>query len=79
MNLKYRKANIEDLPRIIALLLEDDLGSKREPNSLELKAGYKKAFQKIDQDSNQYLMVMEDGQEIIATCNLTIMPFCSLQ
>jgi N-acetylglutamate synthase-like GNAT family acetyltransferase len=73
-NLTHRKARIADLPRIIELLLEDDLGSLRESKSSELDANYIKAFHKIDSDPNQYLMVVENGDEIIGTCHLTIMP-----
>ena len=74
MNLTHRKAILNDLPRLIALLLEDELGSARESKSPELDENYIKAFHKIDSDPNQYLMVIENGDEIIGTCHLTIMP-----
>ena len=74
MNLTHRKAKLEDLPRIIELLLEDDLGQTRESKSEQIDECYTKAFHKINSDSNQYLMVVEDNAEIIATCHLTIMP-----
>lgn len=73
-NLTHRKATLNDLPRLIELLLEDELGSSRESRSSELDGGYIKAFHKIDSDPNQYLMVVENGDEIIGTCHLTIMP-----
>ena len=73
-NLTHRKARITDLPRLIELLLEDELGSTRESKSAELDENYIKAFHKIDSDPNQYLMVVESGDEIIGTCHLTIMP-----
>ena len=73
-NLTHRKARVADLPHIIALLLEDELGSTRESRSGELDKNYIKAFHKIDSDPNQYLMVVENGDEIIGTYHLTIMP-----
>ena len=73
MKLIQRKAELTDLPRIIELLLEDDLGKSRESKSA-LDDKYTKAFQIIDSDKNQYLMVMENESEIIGTCHLTIMP-----
>ncbi|NDB85445.1 MAG: GNAT family N-acetyltransferase, partial [Alphaproteobacteria bacterium] len=73
-NLTHRKARIADLPGLIELLLEDELGQTRESKSSELDGGYTKAFHKIDSDPNQYLMVVENGDEIIGTCHLTIMP-----
>ncbi len=74
MNLTHRKAKLDDLPRLIGLLLEDELGQVRESKSPELDENYIKAFHKIDSDPNQYLMVIENGDEIISTCHLTIMP-----
>ena len=73
-NLTHRKARIADLPRIIELLLEDELRSTRESKSAAVHENYIKAFHKIDSDPNQYLMVVENGDEIIGTCHLTIMP-----
>ncbi len=73
-NLTHRKATLGDLPRIIELLLEDELGESRESRSIHLDENYIKAFHKIDSDSNQYLMVACNGNEMIGTCHLTIMP-----
>ncbi|MFM8454178.1 MAG: GNAT family N-acetyltransferase [Gammaproteobacteria bacterium] len=73
-NLTHRKARIADLPRLIALLLEDELGVSRESKSAVVHENYIKAFYKIDSDPNQYLMVVENGDEFIGTCHLTIMP-----
>ena len=73
-NLTHRKARIADLPSLIELFLEDELGSTRESKSSELDEKYIKAFHKIDSDPNQYLMVVENGDEMIGTCHLTIMP-----
>ena len=73
-NLTHRKAVLNDLPVLIALLLEDELGSARESKSAKLDENYIKAFHKIDSDPNQYLMVVENSDEIIGTCHLTIMP-----
>lgn len=74
MNILQRKAKITDLPNIIELLFDDDLGKVREDASKTLDENYIKAFHKIDSDPNQYLMVVENGDEIIGTCHLTIMP-----
>ncbi len=71
--LTHRKAKLADLPRIIELLLEDELGKSRESENA-LDDRYTKAFQKIDSDTNQYLMVVENDSEIVGTCHLTIMP-----
>ena len=73
-NLTHRKSRIADLPCLVELLLEDELGASRESKSAAVHENYIKAFHKIDSDPNQYLMVVENGDEIIGTCHLTIMP-----
>ncbi len=70
----HRKATINDLSAVVNLLLEDEFGQTRESNNLELDQNYIDAFHKIDADQAQYLMVVENGEEIVATCHLTIMP-----
>ena len=74
INLTHRKAIIADLPRLIELLLQDELGATRESKSSALHENYIKAFHKIDSDPNQYLMVVENDDEIIGTCHLSLMP-----
>ena len=76
MNLKLRtrRATIDDLGTIVNLLIEDELGSLREKTSDKLDQRYIDAFAFIDSDPNQYLMVVEENNQVIATCHLTIMP-----
>jgi GNAT superfamily N-acetyltransferase len=73
-NLKHRKATIDDLKTIVHLLAEDELGQARENLSQEVDNHYVDAFHLIDNDPNQYLMLVIDNNEIIGTCHLTIMP-----
>lgn len=73
--LTARKATLNDLPAIINLLIEDELGQTREKIGDVIDQRYINAFERIYADSNQYLMVVEDTEkQIIATCHLTIMP-----
>ncbi len=74
MNLTQRKATIADLPNIVSLLAQDELGKTREHPSKKLDQRYIDAFHKIDHDPNQYLMVVEIDSIIIGTCHLTVMP-----
>lgn len=77
--LTYRKATKNDLQRLIELLFEDELGQTREHLSDKIDACYEQAFQSIDIDPNQFLMVVLLGEEIVGTCHLTMMPsltFC---
>ena len=73
-NLRHRKATITDLASVIALLLDDDLGQKREVSDTKIDKRYVDAFNRIDADKNQYLMVVISNDEIVGTCHLTLMP-----
>lgn len=74
MHITHRRAILDDLPSIINLLLEDELGKTRESTSTELDQRYIDAFHRIDIDPNQYLMIVNNGAEVVGTCHLTIMP-----
>jgi len=73
-NFHYRKATLDDIQAIVDLLLEDELGKTREQHIGELDLCYIDAFQKIDTDPNQFLMLVVMGNKIVGTCHLTIMP-----
>lgn len=79
MNLIYRKANLDDLPDIVRLLADDDLGKTRESNQEQIDACYGQAFAKISADLNQYLMVVLSDNKLIGTCHLTLMPSLTYQ
>lgn len=72
--LTQRKATMDDLAAIVALLAEDELGQTREQHGSKLDSRYLDAFHRIDSDPNQYLMVVSSSQKIIGTCHLTILP-----
>ena len=63
-----------DLNFIVDLLFDDDLGKTRETIGATIGQKYIDAFNVIDKDSNQYLMVVENNTQIIGTCHLTLMP-----
>ncbi len=74
LKLGVRRATIDDLGAIVNLLIEDELGASREKTSDKLDQRYIDAFDLINSDPNQYLMIVELEDKIIATCHLTIMP-----
>lgn len=77
--LTHRKATLSDLEAIISLLLEDELGRKRELLDDQALHLYREAFQAIDRDPNHYLMVVEQNTEIVGTCHLTLIPSLAFQ
>jgi len=76
---KFRKAKQDDLRDIISLLADDELGRKREESAEGIASTYQKAFDQIDADPNQFLMVVEESGVIIGTCHLTFMPSLTFQ
>src|ERR1700734_9500 len=75
MNLNIRKANREDLIQIIQLLANDPLVRQRKTYQDPLPTEYYQAFEEIDTDKNQYLIVVEDNHKIIGTLQLTIITY----
>lgn len=69
--LTIRRAEPADLPAIVAMLADDMLGQARETADTAPSAGYVSAFEQISADPNQYLAVMEDGDEMVGTLQLT--------
>lgn len=70
-NLTFRQAVEEDLPAIVALLADDEMGQQREDPGLPLAAPYLKVFETIKSDPNQNLIVAtnEEGA-VIGTLQL---------
>lgn len=72
--LDIRRAVRADLPSIVRLLADDQLGAQREDPALPLGAAYFEAFAAIDADPNQLLVVARSDGEIIGTLQLTFIP-----
>ncbi|MCR1162948.1 GNAT family N-acetyltransferase [Paenarthrobacter sp. UW852] len=67
-----RRAQKGDLPRILALLVDDQLGVARE--SLEDLGPYELAFDAIDGDPSHLLVVGELQGDVVATFQLSFLP-----
>ena len=79
MSLKFRQAKIEDLPEIVRMLADDFLGATRERYETPLPESYVKAFEEIDADVNNELIVAEKDGEIVGTLQITFTPSISFQ
>jgi GNAT superfamily N-acetyltransferase len=71
---EIRRAELRDLPAIIALLADDILGRSREIVSDPPAEPYVTAFQEIEEDPNQLLAVMVDGSDVVGTLQLSFIP-----
>ena len=67
-----RRATAADVAGIVTMIADDQLGTTRE--SVDDLAPYLKAFEAIDADPNQVLVVAERNDELIGTLQLTIIP-----
>ncbi len=74
--MKFRKAIIEDVSKIVEMIADDDLGKTRENFKIPLPSEYLDAFNKISADKNQELIVVEnENSEIIGTLQLTFIQY----
>lgn len=72
-SMTFRRAHRADLPRLLALLADDVLGRNREAVASSDPA-YAMAFDAIDGDRNQHLLVAEQAGEVVGMLQLTFIP-----
>ncbi|WP_410489373.1 GNAT family N-acetyltransferase [Bacillus sp. DTU_2020_1000418_1_SI_GHA_SEK_038] len=72
-------ATEKGLDSIVAMLGDDDLGSKRERYEHPLPNNYIKAFEAITSDPNNELVVACDGKEVIGVQQITFTPYITHQ
>lgn len=74
--MNFRKGTEADVSTIVAMIADDELGKKRENFKIPLPKEYLKAFEKIDADENQELIVVENEHfEIIGTLQLSFIQY----
>ena len=72
--ISFRKAARDDLSAIVALLADDDIGQSREVISEPPDVRYVDAFDAINRDENQLLMVAEESNVVVGCLQLTFIP-----
>lgn len=65
----FREATRHDIPAILALLRDDDLGRERESHDLSV---YEAAFERIEGDPNNAVIVGVIAGEVVATYQITL-------
>jgi len=75
----FRLAKQDDLPAIVRMLADDDLGNQRERYEEPLPESYTMAFEQIEHDANHELIVVELNGEVIGTLHLMFLPSISFQ
>ena len=77
--IRFRLSTRADLPSIVRMLADDDLGSQRERYEDPLPASYYVAFEQIESDPNHELIVAERDGEVMGTLHLMFLPSVSFQ
>jgi GNAT superfamily N-acetyltransferase len=73
-DLVFRRARPDDLPTIIGMIADDQIGQSREDARLPLDARYLDAFAAIERDPNQMLVVVEQAGAVIGCFQITFIP-----
>jgi GNAT superfamily N-acetyltransferase len=70
--LSARRAQSSDLAALLALIADDVLGKNRDADAAD--PAYRAAFDRINADPNQYLLVVEHANQIIGMAQLSFIP-----
>lgn len=73
-NVVFRSAYREDLPDIVRMLADDELAKSRETTSGDSVHVYEAAFEAIDRDDNNHLIVGLVENQVAAALQLTFIP-----
>ena len=77
--LNFRLATRADVPTLVAMLADDALGAQREQFTDPLPQAYYAAFEALDRDPNNELILACLGDRVIGMLQLTYIPSLSYQ
>lgn len=77
--MRVRAATQNDVVTIVTMLADDDLGRHRESVEDPLPSSYWAAFDALDRDPNNLLVVLEDDGQAVGTLQLTFIPYLTFQ
>ena len=74
--MKFRKAEKNDVPAIVAMIADDELGKTRENFKKPLPESYYNAFENINGDKYQELIIVENNEfEVVGTMQLSFIQY----
>ena len=77
--LTFRMATAQDVDKIVQMLADDELGKIRERYETPLPESYLQAFEAIEKDPNNELIVACLGEEIVGVQQITFTPYLTHQ
>jgi ribosomal protein S18 acetylase RimI-like enzyme len=75
MSLTFRTAVRADVPALVRMLADDELGATREDTMEPLSVSYYSAFTAIESDPNNEIIIAENGDTIAGFLQLTFIPY----
>ncbi|OLO12341.1 GNAT family N-acetyltransferase [Chromohalobacter japonicus] len=72
---RFREARSDDLASLVEMLADDELGKTRESPGTPLKVGYIRAFEAIQNDQNNELVVCESDGQLLGMLQMTFIPY----
>lgn len=75
MELFFRRAKEADLPGLVQLLADDELGAGREDTSTPLNPRYTDAFRAIERNGGNELIVVHSGVALVGMLQLSFVPY----
>jgi GNAT superfamily N-acetyltransferase len=72
--LSFRPATRSDLKTIVALLADDEIGEGRETASAEVAPEYAKAFDAMEAEKNNHMILAESEGKIVGALQLVFVP-----
>ena len=80
MDFIFRKATKKDIQAIVEMIADDALGKTRENFQIPLPKTYYNAFENINNDHNQELIVVENNNsELVGTLQLSFIQYLTYQ
>lgn len=68
----FRRATAAELPQIVALLADDELGRTREADAGDSMAPYLSAWAEMEAQPSNWVLVAVVGDEVVGTLQLTL-------
>lgn len=72
---RFREARSDDLESLVEMLADDNLGQTRESPGTPLKVGYIRAFEAVQNDPNNELVVCESDGQLLGMLQITFIPY----
>ena len=72
---RFREARLDDLAALVEMLADDELGQTRELPGTPLKDGYMAAFESIQNDPNNELIVCESDGQLLGMLQISFIPY----